>query len=225
MMKKQNILTFLWIAAACILCCGCGKKSGTILIGNGDNGVSRAEESQGEQASGAESAAGEGVGTAEEGNAAAAEEKAAEETVIRVYVCGAVVNPGVVEIAAGSRAEDALLAAGGFTVEAAREAVNLADWVNDGQKLYFPAEGEEFAADTDTGGVSSGGEAASGLVNINTADAAALCTLSGVGESRAADIIAYREANGGFDSCEDTMKVPGIKNAMYEKIKDKITVK
>lgn len=222
-MKKQNILTFLWIAAACILCCGCGKKSGTILIGNGDNGVSRAEESQGEQVSGAESAAGEGAGTAREGNSAAREEEAAEETVIRVYVCGAVTNPGVVEIAAGSRAEDALLAAGGFTEEAAREAVNLADWVSDGQKLYFPAEGEEYAADA--GGTSSGGEAASGLVNINTADTAALCTLPGVGESRAADIIAYREANGGFDSCEDIMKVTGIKNAMYEKIKDKITVK
>lgn len=223
MMKKQNILTFLWIAAACILCCGCGRKSGAILIGNGDNGVSRAEESQGEQVSGAESAAGEGTGTARDGNAAAGEEEAAEETVIRVYVCGAVINPGVVEIAAGSRAEDALLAAGGFTEEAAREAVNLADWVSDGQKLYFPAEGEEFVADV--GGTSSGGEAASGLVNINTADTATLCTLPGVGESRAADIIAYREANGGFDSCEDIMKVPGIKNAMYEKIKDKITVK
>lgn len=223
MMKKQNILTFLWIAAACILCCGCGRKSGAILIGNGDNGVSRAEESQGEQVSGAESAAGEGTGTARDGNAAAGEEEAAEETVIRVYVCGAVINPGVVEIVAGSRAEDALLAAGGFTEEAAREAVNLADWVSDGQKLYFPAEGEEFVADT--GGASSGGEAASGLVNINTADTATLCTLPGVGESRAADIIAYREANGGFDSCEDIMKVPGIKNAMYEKIKDKIAVK
>lgn len=223
MMKKRNILTLLWIAAACILCGGCGKKSGTILIGNGDNGVSRAEESQGEQVFDAESAAGESAGTAREGNAAAAGEEAAKETVIRVYVCGAVVNPGVVEIAAGSRAEDALLAAGGFAEEAAREAVNLADWVSDGQKLYFPAEGEEYAADA--GGTPSGGEAASGLVNINTADAVTLCTLPGVGESRAADIIAYREANGGFGSCEDIMKVPGIKNAMYEKIKDKITVK
>ncbi len=222
-MKKRNILTFLWIAAACILCCGCGKKSGTILIGSGDNGVSRAEESQGEQVSDAESAAGEDAGAAREGNTSASEEEAAKETVIRVYVCGAVVKPGVVEIAAGSRAEDALLAAGGFAEEAAREAVNLADWVSDGQKLYFPAEGEEYAADA--GGTSSGGEAASGLVNINTADAVTLCTLPGVGESRAADIIAYREANGGFGSCEDIMKVPGIKNAMYEKIKDKITVK
>ncbi len=216
MMKKGKILTFLWIAAACFLFCGCGKKSGTILIGEAED-RSGETVSQEQQASGTEAASEESMDAAK----SAEEEK--EDTVIRVYVCGAVVNPGVVEISAGSRAEDALLAAGGFAEEAAREAVNLADWVSDGQKLYFPAEGEAFAADT--GGVSSGGEAASGLVNINTADAATLCTLPGVGESRAADIIAYREANGGFDSCEDIMKVSGIKNALYEKIRDKITVK
>lgn len=216
MMKKRNILTFLWIAAVCVLCCGCGKKSGMILIGDMEN---RSEEngSQEIRASGME------VQVPESADGAHAGETKKEDTLIRVYVCGAVVNPGVVEIAAGSRAEDALLAAGGFSGEAAREAVNLADWVNDGQKLYFPAEGEEVGAGT--GGASSGGDASSGLVNINTADAAALCTLPGVGESRAADIIAYREANGGFGSCEEIMKVPGIKNAMYEKIRDKITVK
>ena len=68
-------------------------------------------------------------------------------------------------------------------------------------------------------------ESAPGLVNINTADVAALCTLPGIGESRARDIISYREANGGFGACEDIMKVSGIKTAAYEKIKDKITVK
>ena len=57
------------------------------------------------------------------------------------------------------------------------------------------------------------------------ADEAALCTLPGIGESRARDIIAYREANGRFESCEDIMKVSGIKTAAYEKIRDKITVK
>ena len=117
------------------------------------------------------------------------------------------------------RVEEALEAAGGFGAEAGREAVNLADWVSDGQKLYFPKEGEaveEPQAQADS---------ASGLVNINTADVAALCTLPGIGESRARDIISYREANGGFQACEDIMKVSGIKTAAYEKIKDKITVK
>ena len=112
-----------------------------------------------------------------------------------------------------------LEAAGGFGAEAGREAVNLADWVSDGQKLYFPKEGEaveEPQAQADS---------ASGLVTINSADVAALCTLPGIGESRAQDIISYREANGGFGACEDIMKVSGIKTAAYEKIKDKITVK
>ena len=66
--------------------------------------------------------------------------------------------------------------------------------------------------------------AQAGLININTADAAALCTLPGIGEARARDIISCRESEGPFESCEDIMKVPGIKDSVYEKIKDKITV-
>lgn len=145
--------------------------------------------------------------------------------------------PGVVAIPKGSRAEDALQAAGGFSGEAGREAVNLADWVADGQMLYFPTQ--EEAADWKnqetpawTGQTAGSGQspeaavpAGSGLVNLNTADAASLCTLPGIGESRAADIIAYREKNGGFETCEDVMNVSGIKTSVYEKICDKITVK
>ena len=67
-------------------------------------------------------------------------------------------------------------------------------------------------------------EEAEGLVNINTADLSVLCTLPGIGESRAADIIRYRESSGGFESCEDIMKVPGIKESVYGKLRDKITV-
>lgn len=200
-----------------------------------------------------------------------------EEVLIRIYVCGAVVNPGVVSVPAGSRVEDALLEAGGFTSEAMRQAVNLADWVFDGQMLYFPAKGEDLntlisggwsgygfgggqgssaGRNTSIGSNMSGGQSAgaglnvsggqsvgagqnagggqsvvtgqsqaSGLVNINTADAAELVTLPGIGESRAQDIIAYREKNGGFANCEDIMKVSGIKTSVYEKICDRITVK
>lgn len=200
-MRKRNHNLLFWMAVICILCCGCGKKESTLLIGEGMETALPKE--------------------AEEGaSLPSREEEGSESSLIRVYVCGAVASPGVVEIPGGSRAEDALRAAGGFSQEAAREAVNLADWVNDGQKLYFPAQGEEISPENS--GIS---DASPGLVNINTADAAGLCTLPGVGESRAADIIAWREANGGFDSCEDIMKVPGIKDAMYEKIKDKIAVK
>ena len=204
MMKKSKSGIACLIMACLLLCCGCGGKGTEILIGE------------------AESA--EAVGSVEEGTAESSESTeqssaARQDTTIRVYVCGAVANPGVVEIPQGSRAEDALKAAGGFAADAGREAVNLADWVSDGQKLYFPTADEaleESQAQADT---------AAGLININTADAAALCTLPGIGESRAQDIISYREANGGFASCEDIMKVSGIKTAAYEKIRDKITVK
>lgn len=142
-----------------------------------------------------------------------------QQSMIIVYVCGAVVSPGVVEIPEHSRVEEALLAAGGFAENAAREAVNLAGWVSDGQMLYFPTVEEQAARQE------SAREDGEGLININTASAAQLCTLPGIGEARAADIIAYRETNGSFESCEDIMKVSGIKTNVYEKICDKITVR
>ena len=140
-----------------------------------------------------------------------------EPSLIRVYVCGAVASPGVVEIPAKSRAEDALAAAGGFGTEASRDAVNLADWVSDGQMLYFPTVQEASSE--------SGPNAGEGLVDINKADLPLLCTLPGIGEAKAADIIAYREKHGGFACCEDIMQVTGIKKSTYEKICDKITVR
>lgn len=209
MMKKIKIQILICILAVSAFCCACGEKGGTIIIGGGqESGVQESRTEQPEPQ--------EGETKPQETEPRETEEEAGS---IRVYVCGAVARPGVVEIPAGSRAEDALRAAGGFGPGAAQEAVNLADWVSDGQMLYFPTEGEVIETKRQEE------EAADGLVNINTADAAQLCTLPGIGESRAADIIAYREASGGFASCEDIMKVPGIKTAMYEKIKDKIKVK
>lgn len=209
MMRKGNRTAACLIAVCALLCCGCGEKGSTTLIGE-------VQEARGTEDLEAESPAQESPVRTPEG---AEPESEAAESVIRVYVCGAVMNPGVVEIPQGSRVEDALKAAGGFGADAGREAVNLADWVADGQKLYFPRADEAVPESAD------GAAASSGLVNINTADAAALCTLPGIGESRAKDIIAYREENGGFGSCEDIMKVPGIKTAVYEKIRDSITVR
>ncbi len=137
---------------------------------------------------------------------------------IYVYVCGAVQNPGVVELPEGSRAEDALLAAGGFSQEAQTDFVNLAAKVSDGEKLYFPDREEAGNLEA------AEREAAEGIVNINTAGEALLCTLPGIGEARARDIVAYREEHGGFANKEDIMRVPGIKENAYEKLKDKITV-
>lgn len=137
---------------------------------------------------------------------------------ICVYVCGEVNDPGVYSLAEGSRANDALIAAGGFTEEADKSYVNLAAKVNDGDRLYFPGISEatrEKAAEE---------ALKAGIVNINTADEALLCTLPGIGSSRAQDIISYRESNGPFESKEDIMKVSGIKDSAYQKICDKITI-
>ena len=148
----------------------------------------------------------------------AAETRVAEPQTVYVYVCGAVRTPGVVEVPEGSRAAEALELAGGMTTEADPFYVNLAEIVTDGQKLYFPtaSEAEELEA--------AGKAAEEGLVNINTASAEELCTLPGIGASRAADIVRYREKNGAFQTKEDIMKVSGIKQNAYDKLCDRITV-
>ena len=127
-------------------------------------------------------------------------------------------SPGVVEIAEGSRAEEALRLAGGMTQEADPFYVNLAETVTDGQKLYFPTTEEAKRLET------AAKAAEEGLVNINTASEEELCTLPGIGASRAADIVRYREKNGSFQTKEDIMKVSGIKQNAYDKLCDKITV-
>lgn len=155
-------------------------------------------------------------------------EKEETETagMIYVQVCGAVGKPGVVALPAGSRAFEAISLAGGLTEEAAESSVNQAQVLTDGQQLvvWTKEEAEKGAAAATGSQQAEGGEQAAEKININTATAAELMTLSGIGESRASDIIAYREENGGFQSIEDIMNVSGIKEATFEKIKDQITV-
>lgn len=137
---------------------------------------------------------------------------------ICVYVCGEVVKPGVYELEASARIGEAVEAAGGMTEEAAESWLNLAEHVTDGQKIEVPSKEQaqklkEQAAEQENG-----------LVNLNTATAEQLMALSGIGESKAADILSYREQKGGFQSIEELMQIPGIKERVFEKIKDQITV-
>lgn len=156
--------------------------------------------------------------TVQETELVLAQQEDTKEQMICVYVCGEVCSPGVVELPAGSRANAAVLKAGGLTQEADRNYVNLAALLTDGEKLYIPSalEAAELERPAEDG--------EGGLVNINTAGRDRLLTLPGIGESRAQDIISYREKNGDFVSIEDIMKVPGIKAVAFEKIKEKITV-
>lgn len=158
-------------------------------------------------------------------------ESASTDT-IRVYVCGCVVSSGVYELPAGARIETAILAAGGLTEDADETQVNQAGHLTDGMQITVPEKGTGTAVSpvmeegTGAAGTSNQSPGAEGeaKVNLNTATAEELTALNGIGESRAADIIAYRDENGPFQTIEEIMKVSGIKNALFEKIKDHITV-
>lgn len=142
----------------------------------------------------------------------------AKQQMIVVYVCGAVQNPGVVELPQGSRAADALEAVDGLLESAQPDYVNLAAKLEDAQKLYFPTKEEAVQL------IKQEADEAGGMVNINTAGIEQLCTLPGIGEARAGDIVAYREKHGDFQTKEDLMKVSGIKQSAYDKLQDRITI-
>lgn len=140
-----------------------------------------------------------------------------------VYVCGAVKYPGVYELKMGSRVFLALQAAGGLREDAAQESINQAEVVVDGQMLYIPTK-EEVLAQAEKSGFEGEQESDDGRIDLNRADAESLMTLPGIGSSKAESIISYREECGGFSSVEEIMKIPGIKEGVYSKIKDKIKV-
>lgn len=201
--------------AACILVTGCGEKKETLFL-----------EEQSQET--------EDTGTSE----IPEETEAAEVTVtvtpvpeeIYVDVCGAVASPGVYKLDPDSRVFQAIEAAGGLSVEAAGYAVNQAQSVSDGQQIYVPTREEAeqgtivLPMEDDPSGNNGQQKTGSDKVNLNTADADTLKTLSGIGEAKAQAIIAWREENGGFSSIEDIMQVPGIKESTFVKFKDKVTI-
>ena len=141
---------------------------------------------------------------------------------IKVYICGCVVSPGVYELPEGSRICDGLDAAGGFSEGADESRVNLAGYLHDGDMVFFPKVGEEMPEGA--AGVPDAGNASNGLVNINTASAEQLCTLPGIGASKAASIVKYREENGAFTDISQIMNVTGIGENLYNNIKELITI-
>jgi len=152
-------------------------------------------------------------------------ETAEQLTMVCVYVCGEVQVPGVYEIPAAARVVDAVEAAGGMTEAADTEYLNLAETITDGQKIKVPSreEAEELEA-SERRQEKENQKTKDGRVNINTATKEELMTLTGIGESKARDILEYREKHGGFSNTEELMQIPGIKSGVFQKIKDKITV-
>ncbi|MBM3947663.1 MAG: ComEA family DNA-binding protein [SAR202 cluster bacterium] len=149
---------------------------------------------------------------------------ATQVVVFKVYVTGAVRNPGVYEVKAGDRLAEVLAAAGGPTEGADLIAVNLAARVRDEEHRHVPKVGEavEVAGGADG---PSGVVSASGRLDINTATADELVALPGIGQVRAQAIIRYRDANGPFARVEDLLEVEGIGPATLEAIRDLIEVR
>ena len=150
-------------------------------------------------------------------------EKASEKEKICVYVCGSVKNPGVYELPEDARIVSAIALAGGFTKDASAAGVNQAERIKDGQQIYVPSK-KEAGKKEDTSSPTGGSGTQDKRVNLNSASREELMTLTGIGEAKASDIISYREENGGFEKPEDIMKIRGIKQGIYRKIKDMITV-
>ncbi len=154
-------------------------------------------------------------------------DSSAESLVLVVDVSGAVVNPGVYDLKEGARVDDAIQAAGGLAEDADTSALNRASLLSDGMKITVPRQGEvvpEASSGAEGAPASPASSAAKSLVNINTASAEELQTLNGVGPSTAEAIIAEREENGLFATTEDLMRVSGIGEKKFAKIKDAICV-
>lgn len=155
----------------------------------------------------------------------------ADEEPLVVDVGGAVMSPGVVRVPAGSRVADAIAAAGGLAADADVSGVNQAAPVADGAKVQVPRIGETApAASAADGGASAPAPAADpsvapgGVVNINTAGADELATLPGVGPATARAIIEDRAANGPFAAPEDLMRVSGIGEKRFERMRAQVVV-
>lgn len=175
-----------------------------------------------------------------EGPAPSKEPETAAPAIV-VYVRGAVKKPGVYRLPDGSRVYEAIGAAGGFSPDADQEWLNQAELLADGEMLTVSTleETSKFkaAGDGQTQGASAAGStdqkvisgkagvsSGEGLLNLNSATKDQLMTLPGIGEAKADAIIRYREENGPFASPEDVMNISGIKDSVYSKIKDRITV-
>lgn len=218
--KKYAVMTAFFFTAAISLF-GCGNDDTVSSEMEAEEFLFSAEEEKPDHASGEnEEFAEQTEGKRTEADSNMAEQETERKKVF-VYVCGEVQTPGVYEVEQDARVFEAIAKAGGLTENAAAEKVNQARLVVDGEQIYVPSLEEAKG----TGVVSEVAECTDdGKININTAGKEELMTLTGVGEAKAQSIIAYREEHGGFRSVEELMQIEGIKEGVFNKIKEDITI-
>ena len=249
MPKRRNIRKILGMGVLCLFLLGCSKDS-FLLPEEGQENLAVEEE----QDTLASEVSQENHVAGEQQDGSAVDEEVSPETsdtvddagehLLGVHICGAVHQPGVYFLEQGQRICHAIEVAGGLKDEADGDYINQALLLEDGMKITVPTKEEvaqmemaEAEVEKDTRGTmsyvqtskdyetqSSKDSGTSDKVDLNTADEALLCTLPGIGASRAKSIISFRTKNGPFEKIEDVMKVSGIKEAAFEKIKDLIKV-
>ncbi len=157
------------------------------------------------------------------------------ETELAVHVSGSVQSAGVYQLPAGSRVVDAIQKAGGVKPNADLDALNLAEPLTDGQKIYVPRKGEVppstvvastgRTASAPSGTLASSAPAPRFPININRASVDELETLPGIGRVLAERIVEYRQRNGGFQSVDELLEVRGIGPKKLEDIRPLATVR
>ena len=143
---------------------------------------------------------------------------------VAVHVAGAVVRPGLYHLPGGSRVADSIAAAGGRLPRADLDRLNLAARLADGQKVVVARRGEVLPADVVGGGPADGSAGPAEPIDLNTADLAALDSLPGVGPATARAIVEERTRRGGFRSTRDLLRIPGIGESRFARLKDHVRV-
>ena len=245
MLKKENMMKLLGIGIMSLFLLGCAESS-FLLTEKESPKMQEGQVLEDDQVALEEQVAEDEQTTLEEQVTEESQTVLEETQEIVVHICGAVNNSGVFFLEEGERVYHAIELAGGLRADADGDYINQAQLLEDGMKIVIPTkeetkrwkekeqeaeakpyeegEAETFYVQYAESDSSTVGDEKSGKVNLNTADEKMLCTLPGIGTSRAKSIIDYRTKNGVFKRIEDVMKVSGIKEAAFEKIKDFITV-
>lgn len=216
---KYNRIFIICILVLCVVLSGCKSREVEMTVKEAGISGSAADVQAGREDTG-EAALDSGVAMPDEslGAGKTVFDTGEETGTIYVYVCGYVGKPGVYALDKEARICDAIALAGGVSEDGRGEALNQAEHMVDGQTIYVPGLEEEYALPSEEADLGDG------RVNLNTASKEELMTLTGIGEAKAETILQYREEHGAFKTVEDLMAVPGIKEGIYNRIKEQVTV-